>query len=48
MFKKLFISLFISTVLVVIPFLVFAQKDAVLFSIAAINDVDGTPVKKVK
>ena len=46
MFKKLFISLFFSTVLAVIPFLVFAQKDAVLFFIAAINDVDGAPIKK--
>jgi len=46
MFKKIFISLFISTVLIVLPFLVFAQKDAILFSIAAINDVDGTPIKK--
>ena len=46
MFKKIYISLFISTVLVAFPFLVFAQKDVVIFSIVAFNDVDGTAIKK--
>lgn len=46
MFKKLYINLFISAILVAFPLLVFAQKDAILFSIVAINDIDGVPIKK--